>query len=224
VERLGSKKALSKIRENIRLSSQLLEQMKNVCITKDNHKRIVDGLGNPEGTLLPAGRQVLFVWNFPFSKTESFVLKPYQLTFEELILHCLSVEKFKAQFQDVLFSTNSDHVFVRVLDVVAVGIIETKSARIPFLIQEFSQGTRIQDMIVKNQQSPFLHLSSVFKQIAKEGFYLDPFPSNWLVIPPLDASSHYCLEYLDLIFKKELATLQKIEKFIENLGKLHVNA
>ena len=114
-------------------------------------------------------------------------------------------------------------MFVRALNVFAVGIIETHSARVPFLIQEFSQGMRVQDMKVKNQQSPILHLSPVFKQIAKKGFYLDPFPTNWLVTPPLDSNSYYCLEYLDLLFKKELATLPQIEKFIENLGTLHVN-
>lgn len=197
--------------------------MEDGSITKDNYQRMVKSLGNTEGTLLPSGRQVLFVWTFPVSKTESLVLKPYRLAFEELILHCLSVEKFKSQFKDTLFTTNSDHVFVRALDVFTVGNIETSSARIPFLIQEFSQGMRIQDMNVKNQQSPILHLSSVFKQIAKEGFYLDPFPTNWLVNPPVDSNSYYYLEYLDLLFKKELATLKQIEKFIENLGTLHAN-
>ena len=201
---------------------KILEHTKGSSVTKDNLHKILANLDNPDGTLITSRHHVLFVWQFSAVKPKILVLKPYKLRFEDIILHLLSITKFKELFQGHPVATDAGPVLLRPMEVYAVGNIDLKTNRFPFIIQEFSQGIMIQDAKIGNQKLQSLHLSTLFREIAKKGFHIDPFPTNWRVVRPANSDVEYYFEYIDLLFTQNFATMQRIEAFIENLGKPNI--
>jgi hypothetical protein len=207
---------LIRIRENIMVVSQTLEQIEEPINANTLHNTLASALGSVTGTIIGGGRHTVLVQQFPVSESKSLVLKIFRLSLEEIMLHCLTLQEFNNQFQNSPFGTKFGSLQVKVMDVYAVGSIAIGAIRFPFLIQEFSPGLPFQEIVTKEgRRPPFPQiLGSVFQTIAKKGYFLDPFPTNWLVISTADnPDCVYTLHYLDLIFLKDPSAIKAANTF-----------
>jgi len=205
-----------RIRENFMVVSQTLEKNKAPLNTNNLQDTLASALEQVKGTILGGGRHTILVQQFPVSESRSLVLKIFRLSLEEIMLHCLTLEEFNIQFQNRPFVTNAGYVKVKVLNVYAVGSITIGAIRFPFLIQEFSPGLPFQKFVPRDGRR--LHfpqmLGTIFQEIAKKGYFMDPFPANWLVLSSSNSSDCvYTLHYLDLIFLKDSSAVKAANTF-----------
>ncbi|MFW9994849.1 MAG: hypothetical protein ACFFD4_22600 [Candidatus Odinarchaeota archaeon] len=171
------------------------------------------------GRIHLGGQSTLFVYEFSVSKSLSLVIKlynPLKTTLEKLVLHYLSVKEFTRSSRSLTF----DRARIKIMPVFALGEIRLPSKKVPFLVQEFSKGVQVSETIASNRYLLEL-LTDIFKEISKEGFIIDPLPTNWFI------ASKYCspaaeqdkfkvkLDYIDILASNR-ADKEKIRISLEN--------
>lgn len=206
----------ARIRENIMVVSKTLEPLGASLNANTLQDTLTTALEPISVAILGGGRHTLIIQQFSVSESQSLVLKVFRLSLEEIMLHCLTLEEFNNQFQNYLFETSFGSLQVKAMNAYAVGSFAIGAIRFPFLVQEFSPGLPFQEVVTKEgRRPPFPRiLGTVFQTIAKKGFFLDPFPANWLVLSSVDIPDcMYTLHYLDLVFLKDPSAMKAANTF-----------
>lgn len=200
---------------NIEDLTRIIYNKENASYEKNDITVINEAFKTKNVNVLAGGRHVLFVWVFkPFNKMK-YVIKPFKLNLAEIYLYYLSTRRFKELYNNLEIKTDSYSLNVKVMEIYCLGKITLKSNTYPFIIQEYSKGNSFKESKNKQIKLSIDVLRTLFIDIAKNGFVVDPFPSNWCIIPP---KYNICpiVEYLDLIFFNDPVIKQEANQFLKN--------
>jgi len=168
-------------------------------------------LGPGAFELFPGGKTTLFALKIPAAdqKGTYFMIKPYVgLELTQLILHTVSVEDFNRDLGGKSFEEGTHSYLVRVLPVVGMGRFLLKGSHpTPVLLQIAATGGYLREA----RDAP--KVSRICRQIAKEGYIIDPWESNWRYVP-----EKRTLEYLDLLYSNKASGVE--QKMMHFLGRL----
>ncbi len=208
---LESGKNLSK-----EIQSQIIENLKTVASIIKKDKKISPDKEKNGGRILRGGQSTPFVWAFNIPQLNGMVIKPYKLDFNDILRHCIATKKFKSITQTELCVVCSDNILVKVMEVYGLGKFEGKSKTFPFLIQEYSKGTKFRGAFSEKKYVSLSALKDYYLGIMKKGFVIDLLPTNWRVIEP-DGTGYIILEYIDLLLlnlmdKAEFTSFKEIVK------------
>lgn len=203
-----------KILENIKIVVEILEKY---YYNSDKTTLLKEYEIAPDYSLLPGGHQTLFVWLFSISDQIKLVIKPYNLSISELVLHCLSIEEFRNIYTGYKININSRDIGLKIMDIFLLGAMSVGSKTFPFMVQEFSSGKKIQNTAINDKTYVSNDvLTNLFKDIARNKFIVDPYLSNWRLaqLSPLELP---VLEYIDLIFSIDSNTKTNAKNFLNNV-------
>ena len=175
------------------------------------------------GNILPGGRHTPFLFFFPVSDLTSFIIKPYHCRLQEIANHYVSVEDANAIYRNLKFELKNLELKITFSDVFGLGTFSVEQKIIPFIIQRYSNGTKLTEIQSPEARLIITLLPKVFKHLAKEGIIVDPYNQNWFTHGlSFDRRSldYELLEYVDLIYMHSLETNRKVKVIVDSLKPL----
>lgn len=157
--------------------------------------------------IMKGGNQAILVLNFSISPDHNFVIKFYDISLTEIIMHCLSIEEFYARNSPLSRKYLGIDIQMRVMNAYGVGKLLIGKQWYTFLIQEFNQFKPYYHLL-RDNYTLTIQLNKIFTEIAKNGFIIDPSPTNWFaeMSPNEDMLT---LDYIDLVFFNDPVLLQR---------------
>ncbi len=211
----------NKINQEIRIAADLIERNNGKKLKFTKGELELDLKTEIKERILPGGRHTLFLLNFPVSDLTTFSIKPYALHLKDIACHYASVDDCNDLYRNLEFPFEQKLMKIMVSDVFALGKFTLDQTEIPFIIQRYSQGIKLTDLVEKEHSLVHSFLPKIFKHLAKEGFIIDPYPQNWFVHgSSLDKRDidHEILEYIDLAYFHSLQTNEKIKTILNSLA------
>ena len=145
-------------------------------------------------------------------KGEKFVLKAFNLSPFEIVLHSLTAERFNRTIENVLFQIQGGKVRVKILDVFHFGIYNFGAKQVPFIVQDYAGGPVVNKTLDSSTPILAIDIHSIFKELSKKKYTLDPFPSNWR----RSLVDEDVIEYIDLIFSGDEAVKEASRDLIKS--------
>ncbi|MHA2253661.1 MAG: hypothetical protein ACXAD7_25100 [Candidatus Kariarchaeaceae archaeon] len=167
--------------------------------------------------LMKGGNQVVKVMNFSISPNHKFVIKFYDISLTEIIMHCLSIEEFYARNSPLSRNYLGIDIQMRVMNAYGVGKMQVGSHWFTYLIQEFNHFKPYYQLL-RDNYTLTIQLNKIFTEIAKNGFIIDPSPTNWFaeMSPNEDMLT---LDYIDLVFFNDPVLLQRSSELANMIEK-----
>ena len=208
-----------KILDNIKIVAEIIEKydptLKKIPVLKSIEIA-------SDYSLLPGGHQTLFVWLFSITEQYKLVIKPYTLNIFEIILHYLSILEFQRIYAGYKIDIDTKNINLRIMDIFMLGTINIGSKSFPFIVQEFSNGERIQNTFIDDTWYISNNiLAKLFKHIAQNKFVVDPYLSNWRLVKS-SLLENPTLEYIDLIFSVDPIIKTKARDFLTNVHSITI--
>lgn len=202
--------------KNIETISRIIYRTENLFASNTYALIDQDNFNTTRGKLLPGGRHTLCVWIFKTINNTQYVLKPFKLSFAEILLYYLSTRRFNDIYNNLELKVDSYSLNVKVMPIYCTGKIIIQSNTYPFVIQEYSEGKSFIESKNNPQKLTINILRMLFVDIAKNGFVVDPFLTNWHINPP-KYNIYPFVEYLDLIFFNDPTIKQEANILLKHL-------
>jgi len=177
-----------------------------------------------KGQIIAGGRHTPFLYVFSVSDLTTFVVKPYHSGLREIANHYVTVEDVNAIYRNYLFKLGDKEFRLIFTDVFGLGTFMVDKKTIPFIIQRYSNGTKLTELQISEGRHIIAFLPQIFKHLAKEGIIIDPYNQNWFTHGfSFDRRSldYELLEYVDLAFMHSLDINHKVKAIIESLESLN---
>ncbi|MHA2174484.1 MAG: hypothetical protein ACXABI_06615 [Candidatus Hodarchaeales archaeon] len=215
----------NKILQEILTAADIIDKTEGNKLNITNMNLGIDSIGESMNEILPGGRHTLFLLAFPVSDLTTLIIKPYNLRLKDVACHYASVEEFDTLYRNLEFPFEQKQMKIMVSDVFGLGVFSRGQTEIPFIIQRYSQGTKLTELVKKEHSLVNIFLPMIFKHLAKEGIVIDPYPQNWYVHRPFFDKRFFnqmILEYIDLAFFHSLQVNKKIKQILESLKPFHL--
>ena len=176
------------------------------------------------GQITAGGRHTPFLYFFPVSDLTTFIIKPYHAGLREIANHYVAVEDVNTIYRNHKFKLGDNEIKIIFSDVFGLGTFTVEQKTIPFIVQRYSNGTKLTEVKTKEAGLIISFLPEIFKHLAKEGVIVDPYNRNWFAHGfSLDYRTldYELLEYVDLGFMHSLDTNHKVQAVIESLKTLN---
>lgn len=174
------------------------------------------------GKIISGGNQVIIAYNFQASPDHNLIFKLYNISLTELIMHCLSIEEYYDRNSSLTKKFMGIEIQTRIMNIYGIGVVHFNEKKYCYLIQEFNQYQPYYELIKENYLIT-IQLNKLLTEIAKNGFVIDPSPTNWFV--ELSSIEDYLtLDYIDLVFFNDPNLLHfssEIAAKIENGEEFH---
>ncbi|MHA2090048.1 MAG: hypothetical protein ACW98K_04245 [Candidatus Kariarchaeaceae archaeon] len=167
--------------------------------------------------IMKGGNQAVLVMNFSVSPDHNFVIKFYDISLTEIIMHCLSIEEFYARNSPLSKNYLGIDIQMRVMNAYGVGKIQVGKNWHTYLIQKYNEYKPYYQLL-KDNYTLTIQLNKIFTEIAKNGFIIDPSPTNWFaeMSPNEDMLT---LDYIDLVFFNDPVLLQRSSEIANMIEK-----
>ncbi|MHA2404885.1 MAG: hypothetical protein ACXADH_17965 [Candidatus Kariarchaeaceae archaeon] len=135
----------------------------------------------------------------------------------EIIMHCLSIEEFYARNSPLSKNYLGIDIQMRVMNAYGVGKIQVGKNWHTYLIQKYNEYKPYYQLL-KHNYTLTIQLNKIFTEIAKNGFIIDPSPTNWFaeMSPNEDMLT---LDYIDLVFFNDPVLLQRSSEIANMIEK-----
>ncbi|MHA2055151.1 MAG: hypothetical protein ACW99F_16335, partial [Candidatus Hodarchaeales archaeon] len=135
------------------------------------------------------------------------------------------IEDANALYRNQKFEFGEKEIKIIFSDVFGLGTFTVEEKIIPFIIQRYSNGTKLTELQSADGRHIIAFLPKIFKHLAKEGIIIDPYNQNWFIHGfSLDHRSldYELLEYVDLIYLHSMAVNRRTKSVIESLEPFRV--
>ncbi len=219
-----SENIITRIHKEIQTAADLINATGGSTDKKEYHSLLSRYTKKSASQILPGGKNTPFLCFFPVSDLTSFIIKPYHCQLREIANHYVTVEDANALYRNQKFELEKKEIRVIFSDVFGLGTFMVEEKAIPFIIQRYSNGTKLTELQSTEGRHIIAFLPKVFRHLAKEGIIIDPYNQNWFMHGlSFDHRSleYELLEYVDLAYMHSLETNRKVETIIRSLKPLN---
>jgi hypothetical protein len=216
---------VNRIHEEIRTTADLINATGGSTDKKAYHSLLSRYTKKSTSQILAGGKNTPFLCFFPVSDLTSFIIKPYHCRLREIANHYVAIEDANALYRNQKFEFGEKEIKIIFSDVFGLGTFTVEEKIIPFIIQRYSNGTKLTELQSADGRHIIAFLPKIFKHLAKEGIIIDPYNQNWFIHGfSLDHRSldYELLEYVDLIYLHSMAVNRRTKSVIESLEPFRV--